>query len=71
MAKKGEAGRAFGAAYTASMIGGVLGALLLAVSIPILRPFLLYLGSPDMLAFAFFGLCMVSVLSGGSRPVWV
>jgi TctA family transporter len=66
MARKGEAGRAFGAAYTASMIGGVMGALLLAVSIPILRPFLLFLGSPDLFAFAVFGLCMVSVLSGSS-----
>jgi len=66
LARQGQAGRAFGAAYTASLIGGVLGALLLAVSIPILRPFLLYLGSPDLLAFAIFGLCMVSVLSGSS-----
>ncbi len=66
LAKQGQAGRAFGAAYTASMIGGILGALLLAVSIPILRPFILYLGSPELLAFAVFGLCMVSVLSGGS-----
>ncbi len=34
LAKQGQAGRAFGAAYTASLIGGVFGALLLAVSIP-------------------------------------
>ena len=66
LAKKGQAGRAFGAAYTASMIGGIMGALLLAVSIPILRPLILYLGSPELLAFAIFGICMVSVLSGGS-----
>ena len=31
LAKQGQAGRAFGAAYTASLIGGVFGALLLAV----------------------------------------
>jgi TctA family transporter len=66
MAKKGQAGRAFGAAYTASMIGGLLGALLLAVSIPVLRPFILFLGSPELLMFAVFGLCMVSALSGGA-----
>jgi TctA family transporter len=66
LAKQGQAGRAFGAAYTASLIGGVFGALLLAVSIPILRPVMLYLGSPELLAFAIFGLCMVAVLSGGS-----
>ena len=66
LARQGQAGRAFGAAFTASMFGGLLGAILLAISIPILRPFLLYLGSPDLLAFAIFGLCMVAVLSGGS-----
>ncbi len=66
MAKKGQAGRAFGAAYTASMLGGVFGALLLAISIPILRPVMLYLGSPELLAFSIFGLSMVAILSGGS-----
>ncbi|MEE8517158.1 MAG: tripartite tricarboxylate transporter permease, partial [Alphaproteobacteria bacterium] len=66
MAKKGQAGRAFGAAYMASMLGGVFGALLLAISIPILRPVMLYLGSPELLAFSIFGLSMVAILSGGS-----
>ena len=66
LAKQGQAGRAFGAAYTASLFGGVFGALLLAVSIPILRPFILFLGSPELLAFAILGLSMVAVLSGGT-----
>ncbi len=66
LAKQGQAGRAFGAAYTASLIGGVFGALLLGVSIPILRPFILFLGSPELLAFAILGLSMVAVLSGGT-----
>ena len=66
MARNGEAGRAFGAAYTASMMGGLFGALLLAVSIPILRPVMLYLGSPELLSFSVFGLSMVAVLSGSS-----
>jgi TctA family transporter len=66
MAKKGQAGRAFGAAYSASLIGGVFGALLLAISIPVLRPIILYLGSPELLAFSVLGLSMVAVLSGGS-----
>jgi TctA family transporter len=66
MARNGEAGRAFGAAYTASMLGGIFGALLLAVSIPILRPVMLYLGSPELLSFSVFGLSMVAVLSGSS-----
>ncbi len=66
LAKRGEAGRAFGAAYSASLLGGIFGAALLAVSIPILRPVMLYLGSPELLAFAIFGLSMVAALSGSS-----
>jgi TctA family transporter len=66
LARQGEAGRAFGAAYTASMLGGVFGAFLLAISIPILRPVMLKIGAPELLSFSFFGLCMVAVLSGGA-----
>ncbi|HSG95049.1 MAG TPA: tripartite tricarboxylate transporter permease, partial [Afifellaceae bacterium] len=66
LAKKGQAGRAFGAAYSASLIGGVMGALLLGISIPVLRPVMLYIGSPELVAFSVFGLSMVAVLSGGT-----
>lgn len=66
MARKGEAGRAYGAAFTASVIGGLWGALLLGVSIPILRPIILHIGSPELLSFCIFGLSLASVLSGGS-----
>jgi TctA family transporter len=66
LARQGQAGRAYGAAYTASMIGGIFGALLLGVSIPLLRPVMLYLGSPELLSFSVFGLSMVAVLSGSS-----
>ena len=66
LARRGEAGRAFGAAYSASLMGGILGAMLLAVSIPILRPIMLELKSPDLLAISVFGLSMVAVLSGSA-----
>jgi TctA family transporter len=66
MTKKGEAGRALSAAYMSSLMGGVFGALLLAVSIPILRPVMLYLGSPELLAFSVLGISMVAVLSGSA-----
>lgn len=68
MAKKGEAGRAFGAAYTASMIGGVFGALVLAVSIPVLRPIISAFATPEFFMMGIMGISMVSVLSG-SAPV--
>lgn len=64
LAKKGQAGRALGAGYTAALVGGVLGALLLAAVIPIIRPFVLHIGSPELLSFSIFGLSMVAVLSG-------
>jgi putative tricarboxylic transport membrane protein len=64
MARKGEAGRAFGAGFAASLAGGLIGAVVLALSIPILRPVLLSIGSPELLAFTLFGLSMVATLSG-------
>ncbi len=64
LAKKGQAARAFGAGYAASLIGGIFGAALLAVTIPVLRPVVLYLASPELLSFCIFGLSMVGVLSG-------
>ena len=68
MAKKGEAARAFGAAYMASMIGGVFGALLLALSIPVMRPLVLAMKTPDFLAVSVFALSMVAMLAG-SQPL--
>ncbi|HUZ75626.1 MAG TPA: tripartite tricarboxylate transporter permease [Stellaceae bacterium] len=64
LARQGQAARAFGAGYAASLIGGIFGAALLAVAIPVLRPIVLYLESPELLSFCIFGLSMVGVLSG-------
>ena len=66
MARKGEAGRAFGAAFSASVIGGLFGAMLLALSVPIIRPIILEITSPELLAICVFGLSLVAVLSGSS-----
>src|SRR5580765_25030 len=66
MAKKGEAGRALSAAYMSSLMGGVFGALLMAISIPILRPVMLFIGSPELLAFSVLGISMVAILSGNA-----
>src|SRR5262249_15197368 len=64
MARNGEAGRAFGAGFAASLFGGVFGALILALAVPVLRPLMLAIGSPELLAFSIFGLSMVATLSG-------
>src|SRR5258706_6781254 len=66
MAKRGGAGRALSAAYMSSLMGGIFGEMLLAVSIPILSPVMLYLGSPELLAFSVLGISMVAVLSGSA-----
>jgi TctA family transporter len=66
MAKRGEAGRALSAAYMSSLLGGIFGAVLLGLTIPILRPIMLYLGSPELLAFAVLGISMVAILSGNA-----
>src|SRR5258706_5869937 len=64
MARKGEAGRAFGAGFTASLIGGIVRAPIMALCIPILRPVMLWIGSPELLALVLFGMSMVATLSG-------
>src|ERR1700682_4261087 len=64
MARNGEAGRAFGAGFASSLAGGLIGAVVLALSIPILRPVMLAIGSPELLGFTLFGMSMVATLSG-------
>jgi TctA family transporter len=66
MAKRGEAGRALSACYMSSLLGGLFGAALMGVSIPLLRPMVLSIGSPELLALAIFGMSMVAVLSGNT-----
>ncbi len=66
MTKKGEAGRALSASYCASLFGGLIGALLLAVSIPVVRPLALSVGTPELLALTIFGVAMVATLAGNA-----
>ncbi|MDP5346121.1 MAG: tripartite tricarboxylate transporter permease [Paracoccaceae bacterium] len=66
MARKGEAGRAYGAAFTASVFGGLFGALILAISIPVMQPLIMAVGTPEMLATCLLGLTLVVTLSHGA-----
>ena len=52
--------------WTIPLLVHIFGAMLLAISIPILRPVMLYLGSPELLAFSVLGISMVAVLSGSA-----
>jgi TctA family transporter len=66
MTKRGEGGRALGAAYMSAMLGGLFGAVLLGAVLPVIRPLILFVGSPELLALAVFGISMVAVLSGNA-----
>src|SRR6202030_3475933 len=66
MTKRGEGGRALGASYMSAMIGGLFGAVLRGVTLPVVRPLILFIGSPELLALAVFGISMVAVLSGNA-----
>jgi len=66
MAKKGQAARAFGAAFTVSAFGGVFGALILAASVPLILPIILAFTSPEIFMLGVLGLSMVGALSGQS-----
>lgn len=65
MAKRGEAPRALAAAFLASALGGIFGALVLTGVIQVARPLVLAFGSAELLMLSIFGLSMVAVLSGG------
>jgi TctA family transporter len=56
LAKEGEAARALGVGFLASMVGGILGALVLLVAIPVAGPIVLMLGTPELFMFAVVGL---------------
>lgn len=66
MARRGEAGRALSAAYMSSLLGGLFGAALLGFAVPILRPVMLFMGTPEMLAISILGLSMVAALSSST-----
>jgi TctA family transporter len=66
LAKRGEAARALGAAYASCALGGLIGAVILALSIPIAKPFVLAFGMPEYFAVAVLGLVMVGTLAGKS-----
>ena len=66
MAKRGEAGRALGAAFSSSLIGGLIGAVVLGLAIPIISPVVLFFGAPELLGVCVFGLTLAASLSGNA-----
>jgi putative tricarboxylic transport membrane protein len=66
MAQKGEAGRALGAALASSGFGGVIGAIFMAITIPVVRPVVLAFGPPEFFMMSLVGITFISLMSGGS-----
>jgi TctA family transporter len=66
MAQKGQAARALSAAFMVSMMGGLVGAAVLVLSLPVLRPLVKLLGSPELFVLTLWGVCMIGTLSAGA-----
>ncbi|MFT5539989.1 MAG: putative tricarboxylic transport membrane protein [Alphaproteobacteria bacterium] len=66
LAKKGEGARALGAAFTASLFGGIFGAIVLTGAIFIAVPIILAVGFGEQMILVLIALTMVGVLTGTS-----
>ncbi|OGA40078.1 MAG: tricarboxylate transporter, partial [Betaproteobacteria bacterium RIFCSPLOWO2_12_FULL_62_13] len=66
MAKKGEGARALGAAFSASMLGGLIGAVCLTGAVFAARPIILAMGFGEQLLLIILALSMIGMLTGTS-----
>jgi hypothetical protein len=66
LARRGEGAHTLGAVYAVSAIGGVVGAVTLALVIPVIKPFVLTFSYSEIAVMAMFGVAMVAVLSRGA-----
>jgi len=67
LTKQGKAGRALGAALAASGLGGVEGALVLALLIPFVMPIVMAFGSPESFCLIAMGLTFIATLGQESK----
>jgi TctA family transporter len=66
MSKKGEAARALGAAFSASLFGGVFGAVVLTGAVFAAMPILLAMGFGEQMMLIVLALSMVGMLTGAN-----
>jgi len=64
MARQGQAARALGASLLASGLGGLIGAVALALLVPFFIPLVLAFGSAEIFMLSVFGITFVAALSG-------
>ena len=63
MSQNGEAAKAIGIAGTSSLIGGLFGAVVLAIFLPLIRPFIIAFGPAELFMLIIFGLSMIALLT--------
>lgn len=68
MGRRGEARRALGASFMAGMLGSLIGTIALAFAVPVAKPLVMLLGSPELFVVVLWGLSMISLLAG-RRPI--
>jgi TctA family transporter len=68
MGRRGEARRALGASFMAGMLGSLIGTLTLALAVPVAKPLVNLLASPELFVVVLWGLSMISLLAG-RRPI--
>lgn len=66
MTRKGEGGRAIGAAVTSSMAGGILPVFFALAMVPAILPITIAFGQPEMAILVLMGISFLAVLTGGS-----
>jgi len=66
MSQRGEGGRAIGLATSASCLGGLLGAVVMATFAPLVAKAGLLFGPPEFFALSLFGLGIIVTISGKS-----
>jgi len=64
MGQRGEAKRALAAGFSASIMGGLFGIVIMGITIPLLRPLILLIGAPELLVLVLWGISTVSLLAG-------
>ena len=68
MGRRGEARRALGASFMAGGMGALIGTFTLAAAIPLAKPLIYLMGSPELFVVVLWGLSMVAILAG-RRPL--
>ena len=61
LARRGQAAHTLGAIYAVSALGGVIGAVALAMIIPVIKPFILMIDRSEIAVIAMFGIAMVAL----------